>query len=469
MQIKKQDFIKIKENLWEIPKSFRKEMNVPARLYASDRMLDNILKDRSINQLINITSLPGIESYSIGMPDTHEGYGFPIGGVAAFNEKNGIISPGGIGYDINCGVRLLRTSIKINELKKFIEDIGQEFFRAVPCGVGKSGYFHFKAKDLDKILKNGVKEMAELGFAQEHDIKHIEAKGKIDQAETILVSKHAKERGQKQLGTLGAGNHFIEIEYVEKVYDQTEAAKNNIFEGQIVILIHTGSRGLGHQVATDYIKILRAAAQKYKIKLVDHELVCAPFSSEEGQRYFSAMAAAANYAFANRQLITYQLRKVWKSYFGKDSSNLDLVYDISHNIARKERFEYGDISKELIVHRKGATRSFPGSPVIIPGSMGTGSWLMVGHENALKESFGSTSHGAGRTMSRKQARRTIKSNELTQRLQKQGIKVITNSFSGLVEEAPEAYKDVDNIVQIISKANIAKKVACCRPLLVIKG
>lgn len=455
--------------LWEIPKSARNDMLVPARIYASEKMLEEIQRDRSLEQLINVTTLPGIQKWALAMPDAHEGYGFPVGGVAAFDIKDGIISPGGIGYDINCGVRLLRSNLTKNQALPYLKDLGRTIFGEVPSGVGRGGRLRLKEKDLNDVLLKGAEQMLELGYAEKEDLAHIESNGKLSNADPSLVSEHAKARGRDQLGTMGAGNHFVEVGYVEKIFDENAARNLNLFQDQITILIHTGSRGLGHQVATDYIRLMNRVMASYNISLPDRELACAPFSSKEGQEYFAAMKAAANFAFANRQLITFEVREAFKRVWKKDVPELSVVYDVAHNIAKIEEYETGNIRKEVVVHRKGATRAFPNDPVLIPGSMGTASYVLLGQETSLTESFGSSCHGAGRRMSRTQARKQMSAESLREELDAQGIVVNAGSKRGLTEEAPRAYKNIDDVVNVIDEAGIAKKVARLRPLAVIKG
>ncbi len=470
------DLTKITGNLWEIPKNFRPDMRnsrypmrVAGRVYASRLMLEEIKRDRSLEQLVNVATLPGIQKWALAMPDMHEGYGFPVGGVAAFDSKKGVISPGGIGYDINCGVRLLRTNIGKNEAESCLADLGRTIFSEVPSGVGRGGRFKLKGKDLDAVLLGGAKRMLELGYATQSDIANIESNGVLEGAAPSLVSSQAKGRGQDQLGTMGAGNHFIEAGYVEKIFDQEAAEKFGLFQNQLTILIHTGSRGLGHQVATDYIRLMNRVMPNYGIVLPDRELACVPFSSKEGQDYFSAMKAAANFAWANRQLITFEVRQAFGRVWKEGTPELSVVYDVSHNIAKIEEYEIDGVRKEVIVHRKGATRSFPGQPVIIPGSMGTASYVLIGQELSLSESFGSSCHGAGRRMSRTEARKRVSASALQEELGSQGLIINTGSKRSLVEEAPLAYKNVDDVVNVIHDAGIAKKVARLHPLVVIKG
>lgn len=459
--IAKENLVRINDWLWEIPKNYRSDMRVAARVYATEKMLEEILGDRSLMQLINMATLPGIQNYALVMPDVHEGYGFPIGGVAAFDKREGIISPGGIGYDINCGVRLLRSKLSFDEVKSRLSELSEEIYRQVPSGVGKGGRLKLKDRDFDRVLERGAEAVVEMGYGGKEDLKQQESEGRIEEANAGLVSDRAKARGADQLGTMGAGNHFVEVEAVETIFDEEEAKQLGLFKDQIVVLIHTGSRGLGHQIATDYIQTMARALSKYNISLPDRELACAPYQSEEGQNYFWAMSAGANFAWANRQLISWEVREAFKNVFGITNHELNIVYDVAHNIAK--------IENNLVVHRKGATRAFPGQPVLIPGSMGTGSYVLVGQEASMTQSFGSTCHGAGRRMSRSKAKRTIRGKELKDELESRGIAIAAGSMSGLAEEAPEAYKNVDEVVEVVHQAGIAKKVARLRPVAVIKG
>lgn len=462
----KSDLIKINEWLWEIPKTYSPGMRVPARIYSSEEMLEAILSDRSLAQLVNVTMMPGIYKYALVMPDVHEGYGFPIGGVAAFDLEEGIISPGGIGYDINCGVRLLRSELTFTEVKPHLKMLSQSIYQEVPSGVGRSGRLVLKGRHFDELLKKGAAKIIELGYGQENDLTNVESHGSLADANEEVVSKTAKARGRDQLGTLGAGNHFVEVEKVETIFDNTAADKLKLSPNQIVILIHTGSRGFGHQIATDYIHTMIGAMPKYDIVLPDRELAYAPLTSYEGKNYRQAMAAAANFAWANRQMITWEVRQAWNNVFGKKAGDtLQIVYDVSHNIAKIEEYD----GKKMIVHRKGATRAFPGQPVLIPGSMGTGSYILVGQDKSLAVSFGSSCHGAGRRMSRSQAKREISGFDLKKELESRGIIINEGSIRGLAEEAPQAYKDVDQVVDVVHNAGIATKVARLTPLAVIKG
>ena len=391
---------KIEEYLWEIPKSFRNDMRAPARIYATEKMLKDISEDKSLEQLVNVATLPGIVGWALAMPDIHEGYGFPVGGVAAFDIEKGIISPGGIGYDINCGVRLLLSKRTRKEIAPLVKDLGRTIFAEVPSGVGRGGRMKLTKTEFDAVLSRGAQFMREKGYASDEDIAHIESEGRLPEADPARVSERARARGVDQLGTMGAGNHFVEVEYVSDIYDNEEAERLGISKDQVCILIHTGSRGLGHQVATDHIRQMNLAMPRYGIELPDRELACAPFKSPEGQAYWHAMSAAANFAWANRQMITWEVRKAWQQVTKERGDSLTLLYDVAHNIAKVEehivsppspRLRQGydgqarlrrasNRKKKVVVHRKGATRAFPDQPVIIPGSMGTGSYVPLGPE-----------------------------------------------------------------------------------------
>lgn len=466
--MQKSDLEKIRDCVWQIPQTFRPDMRVPARVYATDAMLDAIVHDRSLEQLVNVACLPGIRDYAIAMPDVHEGYGFPIGGIAAIDPDEGVISPGGIGYDINCGVRLLRTDETAGELRPRLAKLAHSLAREIPSGTGRGGAVNLKGKDLGRVLRGGAPRAVEMGYGEAIDLDRIESGGRIDGADADLVSERACDRGSDQLGTIGSGNHFVEVDRIEKVFDEEEANRLGLREGGVSILIHTGSRGLGHQVATDYLKIMTAAMPRYGIRIPDRELACAPFRSDEGQRYLHAMAAAANFAFANRQIITAGVRRAWRHDLGNRAA-VDVVYDVAHNVAKIEEHAIDGRKQRLVVHRKGATRAFPGQPVLIPGSMGTASYVLVGKPAAMTETFGSTCHGAGRVMSRTKARHQIQVAELRARLQRMGIIAEAQSNAGLVEEAPEAYKDIDAVVDVVQRAGIAARVARLVPMAVIKG
>lgn len=462
----RKDLKKISEYIWEIPKSYRQDMRVPARVFANEKLLKDMFKDRSLEQLVNVAALPGIQKLALAMPDIHEGYGFPIGGVAAFDAENGIISPGGIGYDINCGVRLLRSSFGYDDIKNKIGDLATGIYRRVPSGVGRGGRKKLTNMELDDILLRGVDVQLESGYATLQDKANCESGGRLEDADPGAVSAVAKNRGRDQLGTIGAGNHFVEVQKVDEIFDEEAALASGLRVGQIVIMVHCGSRGLGHQNATDYIRMMALAMPKYGIRIPDLELACAPFSSKEGQAYWRAMSACANFAWANRQFITWEIRQVWDDIFGKGTGEkLESVYDVAHNLAKLE--EYG--GKKMVVHRKGATRAFPGQPVLIPGSMGTSSFLLSGREEAMDIGFGSSCHGAGRQMSRTKAKKEVRGGVLRDDLEKQGIAVRSGSMAGLAEEAPFAYKDVEEVVDVVHGAGLAKKVARLKPVAVIKG
>lgn len=480
--MQKSQLKKISECLWEIPKETRSNMRVPAHVYALEHMLDALLQDRSLEQLINVATLPGIQKAAIVMPDAHEGYGFPIGGVAATLYPDGVISPGGIGYDINCGVRLLISELHFNQAKAHLDDLSKELFMQVPSGVGCGGEIKLSGPQVDEVLRQGAHWAVKHGYGDSADLPHIESYGKLDYAEPACVSLSAKMRGHDQLGTIGAGNHFVEVDKVSEIFDEATASAFNLREDQIVVLIHTGSRGLGHQVATDYLRIMVEAMKNYGIELPDRELACVPFHSKEGQDYFKAMAAAANFAWCNREVISWEIRKAWKNVFGKSGGKLSLLYDVAHNIAKIEEHHINGKLQKLIVHRKGATRAFGpgyeevpelfrhiGQPVLIPGSMGTASYVLVGTEKGMDATFGSTCHGAGRRLSRRAAKREVDAPQLKKELLAEGIYVQAGSFKGIAEEAPVAYKDVNSVVETVQRAGIARKVAKLRPVAVIKG
>lgn len=467
VSLTKDDLFQINPWLWEIPADTVKGMLVPARFYASEAMLDQIFADRSLQQLVHVAMLPGIRKYALAMPDIHEGYGFPIGGVAAFEPEKGVISPGGIGYDINCGVRLLKSDVLYDDIREKISILANEIYREVPSGVGHGNRIAFSEKELDILLKNGAAGMVGFGYGDEDDLRTQESGGMSPYADPEAVSRKAKARGMDQLGTLGAGNHFIEIDCVETVYDHDAAESLGLAEGKVVLQIHTGSRGLGHQTASDYLKVMETAMPRYGIKVPDRELACVPFRSTEGQNYFHAMSAAANFAWANRQLITWEIRRSWEKIFA--SSSLRIVYDVCHNVAGLEKHRDAGKEKMMLVHRKGATRAFPHQPVIIPGSMGTGSFVLLGSERALVESLGSCCHGAGRRMSRTRAKKMVQGEQLKKKLASEGIAVQAGSMKGLAEEAPQAYKDIHNVVDTVVNAGISTKVAFLKPVGVIKG
>lgn len=479
--MKKEDLKRISPWLWETPQFFRDDMKVPARIYTSEKMLDNIFKDRSIGQLVNVATLSGIVNYSLALPDMHEGYGFPIGGVAAMRVEDGLISPGGVGYDINCGMRLLVSSYTENDIKIHLEDLAVAIQKEVPSGLGKGGQLKLDVPSINKILEGGAQRLVELGYGEEDDLENCESNGKLSSANAYYVSDHAKNRGRDQVGTLGSGNHFMEIQRVDEIFNEKVAKVFGLFKNQIVIMIHTGSRGLGHQIATDYIKIMMRAMEKYNIRLPDRELAACPINSPEGKSYLSAMACGANYAWANRQMVAYFVKKAWRTVLGGTVSPLKTVYDVAHNIAKIEKHIVDGNEVELCLHRKGATRAFPpgnleipekyrevGQPVLIPGSMGTASYILAGTETG-KDSWFSTCHGAGRIMSRKEATRKISGQEVINKLKQRGIVVKCWSPKGIAEEAPLAYKNIDDVVDVVHNAGLSKKVARVVPLAVIKG
>lgn len=473
---------KLDGNRWLIPR--KAGMRTDGIIYTSERLLPDLLKDNAPQQVENVAHLQGIVGTSMAMPDIHWGYGFPIGGVAAFDVKEGVISPGGVGYDINCGVRLMRTILDIEEVKPRLGDLLRIIFNTVPAGVGKEGRIRINRKELEKVLTEGARWAVRKGYGWDEDLPHTEEEGALDGADPSVVSARAFERGLPQIGTLGAGNHFLEIQKVERIFDPKAADAMGLREGQVVVMIHSGSRGLGYQVCDDAVKNLGRAVERYGISIPDRQLACAPVSSPEGKAYFGAMAAAANYAWANRQAMMHWVREAFEQVFGMGAEKLGLsmIYDVAHNIAKFEEHEVAGKKVKLCVHRKGATRAFPaghpdvpadyrsiGQPVIIPGDMGTASWVLVGTQKAMEETFGSTCHGAGRVWSRSHAMKEISGHEVKARLEKEGILVLSTSTKTLAEETPEAYKDVDEVVEVAHAAGISKKVARMRPLGVIKG
>jgi len=483
--IRLQDLIKISDYEWEIPQSFRKDMRGPVRIFATRRLLEQVSEDKSLEQAVNATTLPGLVGAVLVMPDVHQGYGFPIGGVAATEYPQGVISPGAIGYDINCGVRLLASGIEYEAALPYMDTLATLLNRYCPSGVGSEGVVRVNMAELEKILRQGAEWALKNGYASEADLQRTEEFGKVEGADPGKVSERAKQRGHEQIGSLGAGNHFIEVDVVEQVFDAQAAAVMGLQEGCLAVQIHCGSRGLGHQVCTDYVQSFQGAVRRYGIELPDRELVCAPMDSAEGQAYLGAMRAAANFAFANRQLLAHSARRAFEETFAphfKRGWPLVQVYDIAHNMGKIETHEIGGRKVKVCVHRKGATRAFgPGSPglppeyqaigqpVIIPGSMGTASWVLIGTQESMSRSWGSSCHGAGRVMSRAKAKKEVRGEELRKELEKEGIKVRAGSMPGLAEEAPQAYKDVDMVVETVSAARIARKVARLRPVAVIKG
>jgi tRNA-splicing ligase RtcB (3'-phosphate/5'-hydroxy nucleic acid ligase) len=473
----------INPNLWEIPQSYKPGMRVPGRVYANAEMLQGIVRDQALEQVANVATLPGIVGASLAMPDIHWGYGFPVGGVAATSVDEGVISPGGIGYDINCGVRLLATDLRAGEIMSRLERLADVLATSVPAGMGGASHVKLKNRsDLDRVLREGAAWAIAAGYGRPEDLERIEEGGRLAGADPEVISPRARERGMKQVGSLGSGNHFLEIQRVDEVFDAETAKAFGLFERQVVIFIHTGSRGFGHQVCTDSLHAMSHAGKTYGIELPDRQLACAPISSPEGQTYLAAMACAANFAWANRQCITHWAREAMASVFGEAGEDVRIVYDVSHNIAKFEEYDVEGDRMELCVHRKGATRAFPaghpalapsvrehGQPVLIPGDMGRYSYVAVGTEEALRQSFGSTCHGAGRVRSRSSARKLLEGVDVRAELKRRGIIVRVRDPKLLAEEASEAYKDVANVIDVVDAAGISRKVARMRPLAVIKG
>jgi len=476
---------KLEDVVWEIPTSYKKGMRVPARVYADEYLLQKMQSDLTLEQAANVAMLPGIYKYSIVLPDGHQGYGFPIGGVAAFDAEEGVLSPGGVGYDINCGVRILRTDLRYEDVKDKLTELAELLFRYIPSGLGSRGRISLSKGELDRVLAEGVEWAVERGYGWSEDPEFIEERGSMEGADPSKVSDTAKERGREQLGTLGSGNHFLEIQVIDKIYDPKAAAVMGITEvGQITVMIHTGSRGLGHQVCSDYLRIMEVAVRRYNMPLPDRELVSVPAKSREAEDYFAAMKAAANFAWTNRQLITHWTREVFSKVLGRSADDLGMhiVYDVAHNIAKLEEHAIDGGRKFVYVHRKGATRAFPpghslvpskykgiGQPVLIPGSMGTASYILVGTNKAMGISFGSAPHGAGRVLSREEAKRRYRGSEIKSSLERRGIVVRAASMAVVAEEAPSAYKDVDRVADVADRAGMAKKVVRLVPISVVKG
>jgi tRNA-splicing ligase RtcB len=467
---------KLNDYMWELPK--QGSMNVPGLVFASERLMSKIQHDKTIEQIRNVACLKGIVKHSIAMPDAHQGYGFPIGGVAAFDLEEGIISPGGVGYDINCGVRLIKTPFNFSQVELRKKDLINDMFKNIPAGVGRAGKEKINKDVFAEITEKGAQWAVENGFGKKDDLDSMEEYGKISGSEFSKVSNEAVQRGVPQLGTLGSGNHFLEIQRIDKIIDEKAAKTFGIKKDQIVVMVHCGSRGFGHQIASDYIKLME---QKFGHEhLPDRELSCAPIQSEEGQRYFKAMHCAINFAFANRQMITHQVRESFKRVMGEEE--LDIIYDVCHNVAKIEEHVIDGQRRKVCVHRKGATRSFGpgrveipekyrslGQPVIIPGSMGTASYILLGTTKAEELSFGSTAHGAGREMSRTQALKDFRGEALVKELLAQGVDVKGTSMKGLAEEAPGCYKDIDEVALVSHEAGIGKMVARLVPIAVMKG
>jgi tRNA-splicing ligase RtcB (3'-phosphate/5'-hydroxy nucleic acid ligase) len=459
---------KIDDYRWLIPRTYKAGMRTDVMVYANERLLEAIRKDQSLEQAANVAMLPGIVGRALAMPDIHQGYGFPIGGVAAVDEQTGVVSPGGVGYDINCGVRLLSSSLTLKDVKPRLRDLVHQLFRDVPSGTGQNSRLSVSDSDLNQILEKGPRWAVAHDMGSEADLDNTEERGCIAGADPYAVSARAKLRGKPQLGTLGSGNHFLEVQYVDEIFDSTTASGLNLSEGKIVLLIHTGSRGLGHQVCTDYVSQLDEAMRRYDLDVPDRQLACAPVHSPEGQRYLKAMAAAANFAWTNRQCIAHSARGAFKRIFGADTA-MPLIYDVAHNIAKLETHIVDGKQKRVLVHRKGATRAFPGQPVFIPGSMGTASYFLRGLEGSMRETFGSACHGAGRVLSRSAAKKGTTAKEIQKELESRGIIVESLTREGLTEERPEAYKDIEAVVDVVHNAGLAARVARLKPIGVIKG
>ncbi|MCX6348775.1 MAG: RtcB family protein [Candidatus Aureabacteria bacterium] len=476
---------KIDDFRWEIPTSFQAGMRVPGIIYASEDLLRHIQKDQTFQQVANVATLPGIVKYSLAMPDIHWGYGFPIGGVAATDPSSGgVIAPGGIGYDICCGIRLMRTDVMKDEAVREMPRLLPALFHRVPSGVGSKSFIRLKGKDGDAVMAKGSLWAVRQGYGEEADLRRTEEGGCLAGADPACVSERAKQRGSAQVGTLGSGNHFLEVQYVDEIYDDPTARAFGLTPGLVTVMIHCGSRGLGHQVCDDYLKVMGGAVRRYGITLPDRQLACAPVESEEGKEYFAAMACAANYAWGNRQVIMHLVREVFQKVFhrGPDDLKMNLVFDVAHNIAKFEEHGVDGKVRRLCVHRKGATRAFApghpslpdeyratGQPVIIPGDMGTCSYVLAGTERAMTETWGSTCHGAGREMSRHAALEATRGKDIVGELKGKGIMVMAESLKTLGEEAPLAYKDVSAVVDVVARAGISRKIARLRPIGVIKG
>ncbi|MCL5409073.1 MAG: RtcB family protein [Candidatus Omnitrophica bacterium] len=476
---------KINNYKWLIPKS--ENMNVPGIIYISENMLPNLIHENVIPQIINVAKLPGIIKYSLAMPDVHQGYGAPIGGVGAFDIENGLIIPGFVGYDINCGVRLLKTNFLKKDIEKNLEKIITAIYTNIPAGVGSSGKLFLNKKEMEKVVISGAKWAVDNGYGFQTDLENTEENGKMEGAQPDKIGDHAYKRAADQIGTLGSGNHFLEIQEIKEIYDEKTAGVFGLFAGQITIMIHSGSRGLGHQICQDYLMKFYKSISKYNINLPDRQLVGLPINSHDGKDYFSAMTAGANFAWANRQIMSHRVRESFSQVLNTSIEKLEkleitTLYDIAHNIAKKEFHNIDGKKTEVLIHRKGATRAFPkehpeipekyrnaGQPVIIPGTMGTSSYVLVGTQTAMEETWGSTCHGAGRKMSRHQAVRENKQRNIIKELAEHNIIAKAGSRIGLIEEIPEAYKDIDEVIRIVENAGLSKKIAKMVPLAVIKG
>jgi tRNA-splicing ligase RtcB len=470
---------------WRIPRSYRQGMLVDGLIFSNDTLMAHLVRDQAAEQVANVAFLPGIQKASLAMPDIHWGYGFCIGGVAATDpEEGGVISPGGVGYDINCGVRLVRTNLTMKEVRPHLRTLVEDLFRNIPSGVGRSGRYRFNRKEVIRLMGEGPSYLRDRELTTAGDLTHTEAEGCLEGADPSSVSDHAIARGAEQCGTLGSGNHFLEVQVVDEIHDEQAARVMGLEKDQVCVMIHSGSRGLGYQVCDDALKTLRRAPEKYGIALPDRQLVCAPAHSKEGAQYIEAMRAAANFAWCNRQLLMQQAREVFASVFGRawEQLGMTLVYDVCHNIAKLEDHTVDGKSKRLWVHRKGATRAFPpghpevpqlyrkiGQPVIIPGDMGRASWVLVGQPGSMEKTFGTTCHGAGRAMSRTAAKADAAGRRIDRELEAQGVIARAQSRSGLAEEQPRAYKNVDDVVAVVDAAGLSKRVARMKPIGVIKG
>jgi tRNA-splicing ligase RtcB (3'-phosphate/5'-hydroxy nucleic acid ligase) len=482
MSLEMRQLEKLDDYRWLVPRGSRPGMLTDALVYADEPLLKDLLKDLSLEQAINVAMLPGIVGRSLAMPDIHQGYGFPIGGVAATDpEAGGVVSPGGVGFDINCGVRLLASTLALDDVRPKIRELVNQLFRDIPSGAGRGGCIQISYKDLDRILVEGAGWMVAHGYGYPEDLAHSEEGGAIGGADPSAVGDRPKKRGLPQIGTLGSGNHFLEVQYVERIFEPLIAQRLGLYENEIVVLIHSGSRGFGHQVCTDYLRDMDQAMARYGISLPDRQLACVPVKSSEGQAYLAAMRASANFAWANRQGMTHFTRQAFKRILG-EKEDLRVVYDVCHNIAKLERHTVNGKERSVMVHRKGATRAFPvgrpeipedykdiGQPVLIPGSMGTSSYVLVGAAGSLQETFGTTCHGAGRVMSRTAAKKSAFAENAKQRLEDLGIIVRSETRNGITEEIPEAYKDVDAVINVVHNAGLSTRVARLKPLGVIKG
>jgi tRNA-splicing ligase RtcB len=474
---------RVNDYTWDIPMTYKQGMRVPGRIFVSPKLLES-LEHETLEQTANVATLPGIQKYSMAMPDAHSGYGFPIGGVAAFDRDTGIISPGGVGYDINCGVRILRTNLTINDVRPRMRELIEILFREIPSGVGSKSKIRASDKELTDAFLHGAKWAVESGYGVKEDIEHCEENGFMKVADPLKVSEKARKRGKPQFGTLGSGNHFLEVQYVNEVFDEEVAKVFDLHKGQVTVMIHCGSRGAGHQICDDYLKILGRATHKYGIVLPDRQLACAPAESPEGQNYFKAMASGANYAWANRQVITHWVREAFSRFFGRDMDDLGmhLIYDVAHNVAKLEEHTINGEKKLVYVHRKGATRAFPpdhlevpmvyrhvGQPVLIPGSMGTPSYVMHGTHKAMELTFGSACHGAGRVTSRSAALKAFRGEDIQKELAEKGISVRATQPSMIAEEAPAVYKPSEEVVEVVHRLGIAGRVVKLSPMGVAKG